>query len=375
MDIYPEIVAALSEDGVATLATVISSSGSTPVSQGAKMLIRKGNPHPLGSVGGGSVEAAILATTQVFPVEAGQCLIRDFTLSEEDTRSGMVCGGTMNILVEPVSQEQGTIYLELLSRREAGRDCALITRIDLNNTMLGKTLVSPHGGGIDEEDLSSLHGITPDFPDSFVKILCGAITRQEVTRITAVGGEFIIEPVAGVQDLIMFGGGHVSRYVSRTCAMAGFRVTIIDERPDYANSARFPEAYRTLAVSFDTSWSHLQIKPSTSIVIVTSGHKSDEAILERAIDTPARYIGMIGSKQKVLATFSDLESRGVPRENLRRIHAPMGLDIGAETAEEIGVSIAAELIAARRKSVSGGGAMSERVAEFFQTGNADPGLH
>jgi xanthine dehydrogenase accessory factor len=205
-------------------------------------------------------------------------------------------------------------------------------------------------------------------PPSFEDTLHRAMSQQTVVRLPFADGEFIIEPVIGLQDLLIFGGGHVSKYVSRSAAMVGFRVTIIDERPEYANPRRFPEAYRTLAVGFNDSWGKLQIRPSTSIVIVTRGHKFDELVLEHAVQTPARYIGMIGSKRKVVSTFANLARRGISHDLLRNVHAPIGLNIGALTAEEIGVSVTAELIAVRRGVVSPAGMLSDRVAEFFQKG-------
>ena len=368
MDIYREILAGLGRNEQMALATIVSSSGSTPVPPGARMLLREGGAIPLGTVGGGCVEADIVVAARQLLSAGGRCEIRRFTLTEDDIESGMLCGGTIDILIEQVSNERSVLYSELLSRREAGMDLAVVTLIDPAQSISGKFLVSPDITGMDEEVLSDMQRISAALPASFLETLRGAITRQTVTRLPWSDGEFIIEPVIGLQDLIIFGGGHVSRYVSRSAAMAGFRVTVIDERPEYANPQRFPEAYRTLAVGFDESWNQLQIKPSTSIVIVTRGHKFDERVLERAVDTPARYIGMIGSKRKVLVTFSNLVKRGISRERLRKVRAPIGLSIGAETAEEIGISIAAELIAVRRGDPSPASAMSDRVAEFFQTG-------
>jgi xanthine dehydrogenase accessory factor len=154
--------------------------------------------------------------------------------------------------------------------------------------------------------------------------------------------------VVGHPGLIIFGGGHVSKYVCRAAATAGFRVTVVDDRKEYANAQRFPEATRTLAAGFSEAFRELTIKPSTYIVIVTRGHRFDEEILEHAVGTQARYIGMIGSKRKVLNTFEHLVERGISIGSLKRVHAPMGLEIGAVTAEEIGISVVAQLIHVRR---------------------------
>ncbi len=130
--------------------------------------------------------------------------------------------------------------------------------------------------------------------------------------------------------------------------MTGFRVTIVDDRPEYANAERFPEADATLAMDFVEAVRQIEIKPSTYIVIVTRGHRSDEEILSLIISSPAKYIGMIGSRRKVLTTYEHLAKRGVSVELLKRVHSPIGLEIGAATAEEIGISVAAQLIAVRR---------------------------
>jgi xanthine dehydrogenase accessory factor len=365
MDIFEQTLAALQEDGQLILATIISSSGSTPVPTGAKLLLRVGGTIPLGTVGGGCIEADVIEAARQLAHSGGTCLIRRFTLTEDDIESGMLCGGTMDVLIEVLSKEHSSMYAELLSRREAGRDSVVVTLIGSGPKILGKFLVSSGPAGADDEDVSLLRGTAIELPAAFQETLHSVLTRQAVTRLASARAEFIIEPVVGLQDLLIFGGGHVSRYVSRSAAMAGFRVTVIDERPEYANPQRFPEAYRTLAVGFDASWSQLRIMPPTSIVIVTRGHKFDELVLERAVDTPARYVGMIGSRRKVAATFTNMLSRGISRERLQKVHAPIGLHIGAVTAEEIGISITAELIAVRRGVSLPARSMSDVMAGFF----------
>ena len=180
------------------------------------------------------------------------------------------------------------------------------------------------------------------------KSVGNAYHRNETQRITLEEGELILEPLSSMPRLVIFGGGHVSKYISRTASMAGFRVTIVDDRADYANAQRFPEASRTLAVEFEDALQHVDIEPSTYVVIVTRGHRSDEEILARVVNSPAKYIGMIGSRRKVLTTYEHLLKCGVSVETLKRIYAPIGIEIGATTAEEIGVSVVAQLIAVRR---------------------------
>ncbi len=275
----------------------------------------------------------------------------------------------MDVLIEPLVSDHARLYESLLTRREEGRDATVITAIDSGRRILGKILYSPPQPP-DERGTDEI----PRFPvlggetaDSFLATVRDALARQSIVRIPFPEGELIIEPVVGVQDLFIFGGGHVSRFVSRSAAMSGFRVTVVDDRAAFANPERFPEAHKTLAAGYEDAWEALRVTPSASIVIVTRGHKFDERVLERAVRTPARYIGMIGSTKKVKATLTHLLERGIPRDRLLHVHAPIGLDIGAITAEEIGISITAELIAARRGVAVSPGAMSGRLGDFLGT--------
>jgi xanthine dehydrogenase accessory factor len=367
MDLYKEICSRLQGTDRLVLATIISSSGSTPVPPGAKMLVEEGTSIPLGTIGGGCVEADVCQEARKLLAAGGKSLIRKFTLTEDDIESGMLCGGTIDVLIEEIGADESASYVELVARRESGRDSAIVTLLGPEYTKRGKFVISPEGAEVVAHDISAVTRAAGGIPDSFSKTVTDALGRETVVRLPCTEGELIVEPVVGLQDLVIFGGGHVSKYVARSAAMAGYRVTVVDDRPEYANPERFPEAYKTLAVGFDRSWDQLQIKSSSSIVIVTRGHKFDERILERAVVTPARYIGMIGSKRKVLATFENLVRRGISRDLLKKVRAPIGLEIGAVTAEEIAISITAELIAVRRGIPVPGGAMADRIAEFFQS--------
>jgi xanthine dehydrogenase accessory factor len=338
------------------------------------MLLKEHAAVPLGTVGGGCVEADVQEEARRILAAGSRSVIRRFTLTEDDIESGMLCGGSIDILLEIVLMEHCDVYEALLSRRERGDDSAIVTVIGHGQEVLGKFLLSSslQVSADSNEEMQSLCQIVGEIPATLDGTLRSAIERQTVARLAFAGGEMVLEPVVGLQDLVIFGGGHVSRYLSRSAVIAGFRVTIIDDRPEFANPQRFPEAHRTLAVGFDGAWEQLHIMASTSIVIVTRGHKFDERVLERAVRTSARYIGMIGSKRKVITTFENLVRRGVPVELLQKVRAPMGLAIGALTAEEIAISITAELIAVRRGIESPGTPMSDRVREFFESNAARP---
>jgi xanthine dehydrogenase accessory factor len=154
--------------------------------------------------------------------------------------------------------------------------------------------------------------------------------------------------------LVLVGAGHVAVPTAQVARLLDFDVTVIDDRPSYANRERFPSADEIVVDDFDAALERLTITPSTYVVLVTRGHVHDVHALRRVIDSPAAYLGMIGSRRRVFAVFKLLHGEGVPVERLLRVHAPIGLDIKTETPGEIAVSIGAELLKARR----GGGAVS-----------------
>ncbi|MGD0909815.1 MAG: XdhC/CoxI family protein [Candidatus Acidiferrales bacterium] len=159
--------------------------------------------------------------------------------------------------------------------------------------------------------------------------------------------EIFIEPILPQPMLYIFGGGHVSIALANTAHTAGFAIGIIDDRESFANKERFPMAQQ-IYTSFEEAFEKIKPTAATYMVIVTRGHKDDMRVLGWAVGTSARYIGMIGSKRKVISVYHTLEKDGIAPEKFANVHAPVGLDIGALTPEEIAISITAELIAVRR---------------------------
>jgi xanthine dehydrogenase accessory factor len=171
--------------------------------------------------------------------------------------------------------------------------------------------------------------------------------------------EIFVEPILPKPQLCIFGGGHVSLALARIADQAGFEITVIDDRESFANLERFPMA-AGVYTSFEDAFEKLHPNPSTYMVIVTRGHRDDMRVLKWAVGTGARYIGMIGSRRKVIAIYRTLEREGIPIETFARVHAPVGLEIGAQSPEEIAVSIVAELIAERRQ---GSGALTHKTVK------------
>jgi xanthine dehydrogenase accessory factor len=179
------------------------------------------------------------------------------------------------------------------------------------------------------------------------------LTGREADRAGMICGgvlDVYIEPIVPTPTVFIFGGGHISLFVAKIGAMVGFQVAVIDDRAEFANAERFPEAQQVIAEKFSLAFPRLKVNRSSYLVIVTRGHAGDQEVLEWALTTEARYIGMIGSKKKIRTLYRNLEAKGIAPEMVERVFAPIGLDIGALTPEEIAVAIVGEMIQVRRES-------------------------
>ncbi|MBI4460723.1 MAG: XdhC family protein [Acidobacteria bacterium] len=252
------------------------------------------------------------------------------------------------------------IYEEIIRLRRAGIKAALATIVNVRGSIpsyeSAKLLVREDGslvgtvrGGcveaevwtaarqvIQEEKPRTLTFNLNNDPAYDTGLLCGGTL------------EIFIEPILPTAFVYIFGAGHVSLALSKVATLAGFRTIIVDDRETYANRDRFPEAEEVYADDFDSVLERLLPNSSSFIVAVTRGHRDDMRILRWAVGTAARYVGMIGSRRKVIEIVKHLQGEGVATSQLERVHAPIGLEVGAVTPEEIAVSIVAEMIAVRR---------------------------
>jgi len=165
--------------------------------------------------------------------------------------------------------------------------------------------------------------------------------------------DVFVEPILPTPFVYIFGAGHVSMSLSKAATIAGFSTIIIDDRDTYANRERFPEAVEIHADDYEKIFERLLPNSSSFLIAVTRGHRDDMRVLRWAVGTAARYIGMIGSRRKVIEIVKHLEAEGIPAAQLERVHAPIGLEIGAVTPEEIAISVVAEMIAVRRNAFEG----------------------
>ena len=199
-------------------------------------------------------------------------------------------------------------------------------------------------------DGERLHGTLGDAArDEAVRRILEAAEGRETARVAG-ALEVYVERVAPPAELVVVGAGHIAQPLSRIGALLGFRVTVVDDRPDFARRERFPDADRVIVADFADPFAGIPIGPRSHVVLVTRGHRYDYDCVRALARTGAEpaYVGMIGSRRRVRAAYEQLAAEGFDQERLARIHAPIGLDIGAETPAEIAVAIVAEMILAAR---------------------------
>jgi len=252
------------------------------------------------------------------------------------------------------------IYEQIVELRKQGRRGAVATIVNVRGSipsfqtakMLVRddgSIVGTIGGGCVEADVwQAAREVMESEKPRTLKFDLNQDPKYDTGLVCGGTLEVFVEPVLPPALLYVFGAGHVALNVCKTASAAGFDVIVTDDRSSYATKERFPGAREIHAVEFDEAMRKLDPNETSFIVIVTRGHRDDMRILSWAVQTRARYVGMIGSKRKVIEIFKTLRAEGIPEHLFDRVHAPIGLDIGAVTPEEIGVSITSELIAVRR---------------------------
>jgi xanthine dehydrogenase accessory factor len=254
------------------------------------------------------------------------------------------------------------IYEQIVELRRQGRRGAVATIVNVRGSipsfrtakMLVRddgSIVGTIGGGCVEADVwQAARAVMESEKPRTLKFDLNQDPKYDTGLVCGGTLEVFVEPILPPALLYVFGAGHVALSLCQTATTAGFEVIVADDRSSYATQERFPSAREVHALDFDEAMRQLDPNESSYIVIVTRGHRDDMRILRWAVRTRARYVGMIGSKRKVIEIFKTLQHDGLPAHLFDRVHAPVGLDIGAVTPEEIAVAITAELIAIRRSS-------------------------
>ena len=323
------------------LVKTIQRSGSTPRDVGSMCIIAEDGTL-FGTVGGGLLEHQVQTRAMDLFKEKKSFIYRFRLTSQDLAEAGMICGGEVDLYLDPLfpeNKETLSLFVALASEIKANRPARLITRIEdglpaheTGTRMLiqedGKTV-----GEIKGLDLEKL----PDMGKAPFKLISP----------DKMGATFFMENIRLNPRIFLFGAGHVSAFVSQLARLVGFDITVIDDRPEFASKERFPDADELIVSDFGHAFEKLSISLNSYILIITRGHLHDKTVLQQALSTPAAYIGMIGSIGKRNLIYKDLMDQGITKERLESVFSPVGLEIHAETPEEIAISIVAELIKVR----------------------------
>ncbi|QDT94506.1 XdhC family protein [Gimesia algae] len=341
---------------------LVETRGSTPQKPGAAMLIFSDGSQ-VGTLGGGCVEAEVKRRALRL-IDAESPEIMTFQLDNDyGWDDGLICGGRMKVLVDPVKTEQDLQYYHsMLQLLESDRGCT-------------EAIIIPPESAEDDNK-----------PDRFLidaesKLVATRGKQETPSRlfdhlkpIKNRPRPYVSQGIAYLTfhqtcQLVIVGCGHIGQKVAELASDVDFDIIAVDDRQEYCNAKRFPAAKQLIVGSFDTALSKLTVTPDTFVIIVTRGHNHDEEALGHLATTDARYIGMIGSKRKVKLIFEDLLRLGTPREALARVHAPLGFDIGSQTVPEIALSIVAELIAYRNLDALPEGYQRASLVDDIKTPN------
>ena len=340
-EFYKERLELLKSGESFVLASIFDSQGSAPRTTGARMIIRK-DGSIIGTVGGGKVEALVIQDgVNIFDTKV--TILKEYKLQEVENKGiGMACGGDVSILMEYVDAEKQMnikLYEEVVKCFENGEKASIIRKFfnDGNNINYlyknGKVIFNSN-----------------DTEKEVVEKYSDVVRYRDLILVKEENANVLIEPICNLGRLYIFGAGHVSQKLAELAKKIDFMVTVVDYRAEFANVERFPATDEIIVPnSFEGCFEELPIDKDSYIVIVTSGHMFDLACLKQALSTDAYYIGMIGSRRKRNIVYENLKKDGFTIDDFNKVHNPIGLEIGAETPEEISVSIAAELIKVRRE--------------------------
>ncbi len=326
----------------AALATVVRTAGSTPQVAGAKLVVDDLD-RTEGTLGGGCVEAdAILAARDI--IARGGRSLRAYELTEDLAwNTGLVCGGTMWILAEraedALDSPDGDALDAIVRAAEGGSPMAVATLLKREGrslTFAGRAFVDANGC------LSGTLGSAKT--DAHVSALAADQLRHGTTRLVAIdeSHDVLIDPIASQPSLVIAGGGHVALAIAKQALLLDFSVTVIEDRPEFADPERFVGA-TVLQSDMASTIASLQYSWNSFIVIATRGHKLDAACVLAAAQTSARYIGLLGSRRKTVLIEKMLRDEGVDEARIATIRAPVGLDLGGRTPAEIALSVMSEI--------------------------------
>ncbi|MBE0478125.1 XdhC family protein [Candidatus Aerophobetes bacterium] len=350
MGIFGDIYKLLSSGKAVALVTVVHTEGSTPQVPGAVMAVNKDGTIA-GTVGGGNVERLIIEDA-VSSLQEGHPALKTYILSEkEDTK--MVCGGRMQVFIEPLKKR--TRLCKLVDDEAClGKRSVLSFVVSGKNippSFIGrKMLVTSGGVATGKMSMGKIDELAIKEASKALKENISYLKTYPLEEDKEVSIFFQVVP--GTETLVIAGAGHIASSLVKMARVLDFRVVVVDDREDYAKRSRFPLADKIICGDFKKVFSSMYLNEKSYVVVVTYGHKHDEEVLEEVLKSKAGYIGCIGSRLKAEKTLYYLKSAGYSDEDVKRVHIPVGLHIGAKTPAEIALSILAQIIKEKRKMSS-----------------------
>ena len=365
--IFEEAQRLLAKGEPFVLTSVVRTKGSTPQKPGAKLLVRK-DGTAVGTLGGGCIEADVWAEAKSILEENGATQVRRFELNEEiAAKDGLVCGGTMEILIDPVQTPMGLAPFlpEILAAYRGEGDCAIATLASGLGLTGAKIFVLPDG--------TILGTLGSPLLDAEVRDAALALMPRGRNRwLESANTKVFVESFTTPPTLVIAGGGHVGKALYTLAKFVGFRVFIVDDRPMFANPERFPDADGIIVDDFDRGLRSLDMGINHYVIVATRGHKLDDLALLEAAKSKAGYVGLLGSKRKAMLIYRDLFRASIPEERVAQIHSPVGLNLGGRSPEEIAFSIVAEMIAIKNDGSGAAMKMDESMVRKAKELSARP---
>jgi xanthine dehydrogenase accessory factor len=336
-DMLPDLDRWLEEGKGVALATVIQTWGSSPRAVGAKMAVTQAG-EIAGSVSGGCVEGAV-AETALEVLETRRPRLLHFGVADETAwEVGLACGGQIDVFVNPL---EAAFYRA--ARLALAQEGAFAIAALLDETS------HPGGGALIVRPDGSFEGALESGQAETVQAALQALRVGRSGRAAIGEAEVFCEVYLPAPTLVMVGGVHIAIALAALAKTMGYRTIVIDPRRAFGSAARFPNADRLIQAWPDEALAQIELNASTAVAMLTHDPKLDDPALKAALPSPAFYVGALGSRKTQLARRERLLAEGVDPALLDRLHGPIGLDIGAQTPEEIALSILAEVVAARRK--------------------------
>jgi xanthine dehydrogenase accessory factor len=342
-NIFTQISDLLSNGRPVALCRIIQQTGSAPRATGVNCLVLD-DGSLRGTIGGGRLEYEV-TTKAKGNFTAGRSFLQHFELTgaEVAQTEKMICGGVVDVYTEyfaPENEAARSLFRRISAKLREGKRGVLMTLVgerQADNTNSHVFLDE------DGDVIGTIPGLALDADEKAQRLEMGSAALIEV----AGAGRLFVEPVAPDNVLYLFGAGHISTCLAPLAKMIGFMVVVIDDREEFCNRERFPQADEVIVAPFTEIFNRIVITPTSYLAILTRGHIFDHTVLQAALRHSPAYIGMIGSRRKIDMIYRSLLEEGVSQARIQQVYAPIGLPINAESPEEIAVCIAAELIKIR----------------------------